>query len=122
EFFPEKNPPYGFSDTIFQKKEKDSLLINYKVFTQFVPDSLLNKVFGKNVKPKIYPMARVEVPKAETYLFVKAIYGDRKAAFIASFDKKQEFITAMPALRLDQSPSTTQSFGMDGRHVLTKTL
>jgi hypothetical protein len=122
EFFPPKNLPYSFSDTILQKKEKDSLLISYKVFTQFIPDSLLVRVFGKNVRPKIYPMGKIEVPKAETYLFVKTISGDKRAAFILSFDKKQNFIAAMPALRLDQSVSTTQSFIMDSRYTFSKTL
>src|SRR6266550_3689264 len=71
EFFPPVKLPYSFTDTILQKKEKDSLLISYKIFTQFVPDSLLVRVFGKNIKPKIYSMGRIEVPKAETYLFAK---------------------------------------------------
>ena len=122
EFFPTRNLPYNFSDTIFQKKEKDSLLISYKIFTQFVPDSLLIKVFGKNVKPKIYPMGKIEAPKAETYLLAKTVSGDKRAVFILSFDKKQNFITAMPALRLDQNASTTQSFVMDSKYIFTKTL
>jgi hypothetical protein len=122
EFFPQRSLPYSFSDTIFQKKEKDSLLISYKIFTQFVPDSVLSKVFGKNIKPKIYPMGRIEIPKGETYLFVKTISGYKRAAFIISFDKKQKFIAAMPALLFDQYVSTTQSFVLDSRYVLTKTL
>jgi hypothetical protein len=42
------------TDTALNKKEKDSLLIADKIFAQFVPDSVLTKVFGKNAKPKIY--------------------------------------------------------------------
>ena len=122
EFFPAVKLPYSFTDTIFQKKEKDSLLISYKIFTQFVPDSLLVKAFGKNIKPKIYPMGKIEVPKAETYLFVKTISGDKRVAFILCFDKKQNFLTAMPVLRLDQNASTTQSFIMDSKYTFTKTL
>jgi hypothetical protein len=122
EFFPPVKLPYSFTDTILQKKEKDSLLISYKIFTQFVPDSFLTKVFDKNVKPKIYPMGRIEVPKKETYLFVKTVSGDKRAAFILSFDKKQNFIAAIPALQLDQYASTTQSFVMDSKYTFTKTL
>ena len=65
-------PPFEVADTSLNKKEKDSLLIGNKIFTQFVPDSVLVKVFGKNAKPKIYMGKRVEIEK-ETYLFVKAI-------------------------------------------------
>jgi hypothetical protein len=122
EFFPVVKLPYSFSDTVLQKKERDSLLINYKIFTQFVPDSILGKVFGKNVKPKIYPMGKIEVPKAETYLFVKTVSGDKRVAFILSFDKKQHFIAAMPALHLDQNISTVQSFAMDRKYTITETL
>jgi hypothetical protein len=122
EFFPLKNLSYSFTDTILQKKEKDSLLISYKIFTQFVPDSVLTKVFSKNVRPKIYPMGRIEVPQKETYLFVKTVSGDKRAAIILGFNKKQNFITAMPALQLDQYASTAQSFVMDSKYTFTKTL
>ena len=48
------DPPYELKDSALNKKENDSLLIANKIFTQFVPDSVLAKVFGKNAKPKIY--------------------------------------------------------------------
>src|SRR6188474_1144070 len=60
EFFPDTKLPYQVADSTLLKKEKDSLLISYKVFTQFVPDTILHKIFGKNAKPKIYPMGKVE--------------------------------------------------------------
>ena len=122
EFFQPVKLSYGFADTVLQKKEKDSLLISYKVFTQFVPDSLLRKVFGKGVKPKIYPMGKAQVPDAETYLFVKTVSGDKRAAFIVCFDKKQKYITGMPVLRPDQYASTMQSVALDRKYTLIKTL
>src|ERR1044071_9938476 len=73
EFFQPATLPYSIGDSSLQKKEKDSLLISYKVFTQFVPDSVLNKVFGKTAKLKIYPMARVKGPNSENYLFAKVV-------------------------------------------------
>ena len=87
EFFQPVKLSYQFSDTILQRKEKDSLLISYKVFTQFVPDSVLSKVYGKGVKPKIYALGKAEVPKAETYLFVKTVTNDKKAVFILALIK-----------------------------------
>jgi hypothetical protein len=122
DFFQPTKPAYQFNDSVFQKKEKDSLLISYKVFHQFVPDTLLSKVFGKGVKPKIYPMDRVEVPGAETYLFAKAISGDKKAILVLSFDKKQQFIAGMPLLRPAMSSSTTQSVVIDKKFTITKTV
>src|SRR5687768_12681775 len=71
EFFPPSTLPYQVTDSTWKNKEKDSLFISYKVFTQFVPDTILKKIFGENTKPKIYPLARITVPDAETYLFAK---------------------------------------------------
>lgn len=121
-FFPTTALPYQLTDSIFLKKDKDSMLIGYNVFTQFVPDSVLNKIFGKGVKPKIYPLGKTEVSGAETYLFVKVISGNKKAVFIASFDKKEQFITALPGLNPDQSAATTQSVTMDRKYTITKTI
>lgn len=122
EFFQPLKLSYQFSDTALQKKEKDSLLISYKIFTQFVPDSVLSNVYGKGVKPKIYALGKVEVPKAETYLFVKTSTNDKKAVFILSFDAKQQFTTAIAALRPDNNNATLQSMVMDKKYTITKTV
>lgn len=122
EFFQPVNLPYIAADSIFQKKDKDSLLISYKVFTQFVPDSVLTKVYMKGVKPKIYPLGKIEVPGAEIYLVVKTITADKKAVFILAFDQQQNFIAGMTGLRPDQSMATQQSVQMDRRFTITKTV
>lgn len=122
DFFQPLPLPVQFNDSILNKKEKDSLLIGYKVFTQFVPDSIINKTFGKGTKLKIYPLGKAAIPKAETYLFSKVIAGDKKAIFVLSFDNKQQFIAGMPVLRLDQQSSTLQSVTMDKRYTITKTV
>jgi hypothetical protein len=120
DFFPSVKPPYQFSDTSLLKKEKDSLLINYNVFTQFIPDSILAPVFGKNTKPKLYAMGKVE--DDYVYLFTKAVAGERRAAFILGFDKKDQFIAGMPLLQVDHLPTTQQSAGIDRSFALTKTI
>jgi len=121
-FFEPVKLPYQFADTSLQKKEKDSLLISYKVFSLFVPDSILGKVFGKGVKPKIYSLGKAEVAGAESYLFIKTVTNDKRAVFILSFDKKNKFIAGMPVLRPDQNASTAQSVTMDKRFTITKTV
>jgi|CXWL01.1.fsa_nt_gi hypothetical protein len=120
EFFQPVKLTYQLSDTVLQKKEKDSLLISYKIFTQFVPDSVLSKVYGKGVKPKIFALGKAEVPKGESYLFVKTVANDKKNIFILSFDNKQQFTAAMVALRPDNNKATLQSVGMDKKYTITK--
>lgn len=122
DFFQPVKLPFQFADTSLQKKDKDSLLISYKVFTQFVPDSLLGKVYGKGVKPKIYSLGKAEVPKGETYLFVKTVTADKRAVFILAFDKNEKYIVGIPVLRPDKISTTAQSVTMDKRYTITKTV
>lgn len=120
DFFPAAKLPYQFADTSLLKKEKDSLLINYKIFTQFVPDSILASVFGKSTKPKIYAMSRAKGDYV--YLFAKAIAGSKHVAYVLGFDKHDEFLAAMPALEVDNSPATKQSTTIDKSYAITKTV
>ena len=119
DFFPVKNIPYQIGDTALNKKERDSMLIGYKVFTQFVPDSFLQKVFGKGVKPKIYPMGKIKASD-ENYLFAKAILGDKKTAYVFAFDKKDQFMDGIQFLRMDQDISTRQSASIDKSYSINK--
>lgn len=122
EFFQPLNLPVQFSDSSLAKKEKDSLLISYKIFTQFVPDSVLRKVFAKGVKPKIYALGKAVVPKAEQYLFVKTLSADKRAYFLLAFDEKEQFIAGMPLLRPDKQSSTSQSAILDRKYTITQTM
>ncbi len=122
EFFPPVNLPWQVSDSLLMKKEKDSLLISYKIFTQFVPDTVLGKVFGKGTRPRIYALGKTAIPKGEVYLFVKAASATKKAVYIISFTNKDKFIAGMPALQPDQNASTFQSVTMDRRFTITKSI
>jgi hypothetical protein len=122
ESFEKVTLPFQVTDTMLERKEKDSLLISYKVFTQFVPDSVINKVFGKNVKPKLYPLGRVVNDKKDNYLFAKAIHGERRVAYLLCFDKNNKFFASMPVLIEDASSSTQQVFNMDKHYALYKNI
>jgi hypothetical protein len=120
ESFRPVNLPFQFTDAYLARNANDSLVISQKVFTQFIPDSALTKVFGKNAKLKIYPLGKVSVEDKETYLFLKVLSNDRKAAYIASFDRKDKFLATMPVLIPDASPATQQSFSFDKRYTVSK--
>jgi hypothetical protein len=114
-------PPFEIADTTLNRKENDSLLIGNKIFTQFVPDSVLTKIFGKNAKPKIYTGKRVAIEK-EIYLFVKAITAEKKASLVLCFDKENKFKAYLPLLVQDANPATTQVSGLDRRLSFYKTI
>ena len=122
DFFPSVALPFQFTEKDLDKKDGDSSLISYKIFTQFVPDSLLAKNFGKGVRPRIYPMGRVKMAKEESYLFAKVIYGNKNIAFLLCFDKKQNFIAGMPLLIPDQNNATQQISGLDKKFSIFKTV
>ena len=122
DFFQTLKPPVQFGDTLLLKKEKDSLLISHKVFTQFIPDSVFRPVFAKGVKPKIYSLGKVVSKDGETYLFLKALSNDKKAMYVVVVDKKNKYLTAMTALRMDQSNITRQSLSVDRSMGITKTI
>ena len=115
------DPPYEVADTSLNRKEKDSLRIGNNVFAQFVPDSVLIKIFGKNAKPKIYIDKRVEIEK-ETYLFVRAIGAEKKASLALCFDNENKFKAFLPLLVQDANPATTQVSGLDRRFSFYKTI
>jgi hypothetical protein len=119
-FFQELKPPYVMGDTVLAKKEKDSLLIGYKVFTSVVPDSVLTLSFGKGVKPKLYAIGKVQVPKAESYLIVKGVAHSKSSLLILAFDKKNNFIAWMPALKASVKAGLNSVITIDRKFVITR--
>jgi len=117
-FFDETKLSVQFADSSFRKKEKDSLAIHYKLFTRFVPDSILHKQFDK-VVPRLYPAGKVTVKKAETYLFVKAITSFRKVIYVLVYDKDQHFTAGMPLLVNDKNTTGPQTASLDTRYTFT---
>lgn len=112
-FFRPLQLPIQFSDSLLSVKEKDSLLIGNKVFAGLMPDSILQKTFGKNVKPKLYALGKISKPKAETYIFLKAIVPQTKAFYVVVFDKKNQYMTFLSPLILDKNNATVQYLMMD---------
>ncbi len=118
DFFPKLSLSFQLEDTSLLRKDKDSLLISRKVFTQFVPDSVLNRLMGKAARPKIYAMGRAKGD--ETYLFAKAVAGEKRAVYLFAFDKKNKFIAAMPFLIPDQAAATRQVSVFDNKYTISK--
>ena len=114
--------PYRLTDTLVMRKDPDSLSISHKVFTQFVPDSIFARVFGKGVPVKTYSIGKTSIDKKENYLLVKAVQGTKKAAYIVCFDKDDKFTGAMPLLAPDQWVSTQQSAVIDKNYTITKSI
>lgn len=99
DFFPERELPILIADTLLTKRQNDSLLIGYKIFTQFVPDSVLTNDFGKSTQVKLYPLGRSTEKNKETYLVVKAVSDNKRAAYLICFDKNNRYLNAITLVR-----------------------
>jgi hypothetical protein len=119
EFFQTIKLPCQFSDTSLDKHKADSLGIGFKTFTQFVPDSILSRNFGKMSHPKLYPAGKVGDKKSETYLFVKAIGTYRKVLYVICFDKSQKFSAAKPLIILDGESRGNWLATIDSKYTIT---
>ena len=119
EFFQPLRLPYGVTDTILRRREPETALVNYKLFTRFVPDSVLTHLFGKEAHPHLYAIGSVRVPKAETYLFVKGTLKDRRAMYVIVFGRKDRFAAARPVLYSDNETGVTARVDMDARYTIT---
>jgi hypothetical protein len=120
-FFQPLNLPYEVGDTLLRRKEGEASLIDYALFTRFVPDSVLARYFNKDGKPKLHAIGKIKVPGQETYLFVRATTASRKALFILCFTKKDEFAAARPILYSDNEPGYSGVATLDAKYTLTVT-
>jgi len=118
-FFDESATPVSVADSSLDRRKADTAFIPYKTFTRFVPDSLLAPVFGKNGKPHIYPVARINSKNTGTYLLMKAVTNSQKAAYLLVFNKNSAFVAGMPVLVQDADNATNQSAVIDNRFSVT---
>lgn len=121
EFFQPLKLPYQATDTLLRRKETDSSVINHKIFTRLVPDSVLTRYFGKEARIRLYAIGKVKVPGQETYLFIKALSSSRKALYVVCFDKKNQYKAARPVIYSDNEPGVSGQVIMDAKYTLTVT-
>ena len=114
-------PTVEFTDSFLLRSESDSFRISHKVFTQFVPDSVLSTIIGANARPKIYALKRVEFENQEIYLFAKVVHNDKKIILLLCFDAENNYLAVLTLLKLDEQQATKQVSGIDRRFSIFKT-
>src|SRR5258708_6841668 len=96
EFFQPMKLPYQVTDTILKRKEPETSVINGKLFTRFVPDSIIARLFGKDLHPHLYAIGKISVPNAENYVFVKATAKELRAPCHLTFLQQNPFSVTPP--------------------------
>src|SRR5204863_7373671 len=122
EFFPQPAVSLQYSDSVLNRKEKDSLAVSYTTFSKFVPDSIIAKVFGKGLKPKSFPLGRMEDNNKTNYLLMKTVANETRNIILYCFDKDEKLIGAINLLKPDQSPATTQMVTIDKKFNIAKSI
>ncbi|HRI21531.1 MAG TPA: hypothetical protein PLA68_11290 [Panacibacter sp.] len=90
--------PYRVADTSMIKAA-DTTNISYAVFTQFIPDSVMVNIFGKNAKKmKINPVGRIEKEK-ELYLLVNFTQNKKTALHSFLFNKENKYLAELELLK-----------------------
>lgn len=117
-FFPDASLPFTVSDTLLEKKMPDSLVISHAVFSAFVPDSVLGREFGKG-KLRIYPLGKTTEKGKETYLFIKAVQGQKRAGYVLCFDKSNDFRSALQLVKTSADPAYSAYGSIDKKFQLT---
>ncbi len=112
------NLPLNFADSSLARKQGDSAL-SWMVYSQFLPDSLVQKIFGKSIKPKLFASGKLVVRNAETYLFIKAVNPQKKVLYVACLDKDLKFRTGMPLIVHDPESELRYVAGIDNKYTIS---
>ena len=88
--------PFAVADSNIHAFE-DTLSIGHKVFSQFVPDSILGEIVNTEKKFSIHPVGRFEKEK-ETYLIVNITQKKKTQVVVVAFDKKKNTFLAAKSL------------------------
>ena len=113
--------PYQVTDSIFLRDENDSSLIGYKVFTQFVADTVITKHYPKGIKPDLYPVAKLAAEKKESYLFCKAVTNAKEILYLLCFDKSNKFIASKVLFAYDKNSDNSAFASIDNKYTITVT-
>lgn len=119
--FPTATAPYQLTDSAIQNN-KDTTLIRNQDFLNMIPDSVEEKVFGKNARIKYTPLAKVELPGATTEYFVKGVSGSKKSVLLLTFKKNETFGAAFPFITVDTDKNTSQVSTLEKNGTITRSL
>lgn len=111
--------PYQVTDSLFLKEKDDSSIISYRIFVQFVTDTVITKHFPKGVKPDLYPVGKIITEKKESYLLCDAVTDDKEILYLLCFDKSNKFIASKVLFAYDKNPGNTASAGIDNKYTIT---
>lgn len=119
DFYPEQALPVRVADTSLSARLNDSIRIAHKIFSQFIPDSVIEKDFGVGANPKFYPIGKAREKNKEYYLLTRAVLGSKRVGYLSCFDKDLHYITTMKLLQNGVQRYDTYYAMLDNRFQIT---
>ena len=113
--------PFQLSDTLLLKN-KDTARAQGPFLSSFIAESNRNKIFGKGAKIKFVPLWKMSTPEGDQYFIIKGESKNKKAAFLAIFDKDQQLRASFPFLIPDNDASTTEVSNIDKSFSIIKSI
>ena len=110
--------PVSFADSSLQRKSPDSPL-TWNAFSQFIPDSLVQRNFGKSLKPRLFASGKLQVKNAETYLFIKALASSKKILYLVCLNKDGKFKTGMPVVLREDDSELRYAATIDNKYAIS---
>lgn len=87
--------PVLVNDSVINRKEEDSLLINQETYKTFLPDTVYQQFYPKTKGLKLYLLGKVKDGEKGNYVLVKSIQGKNKGVQLLYFDKKAAYLGSM---------------------------
>jgi hypothetical protein len=115
--FPSMPVPYQLTDTALLQGAQTG---SHPELATLVADSIKKNLFNGSKNIKYYPVAKIEKPKGETYLVIKAVSGEKKVALVIAFDKQNQAAASLPFLVPDDDPTTVQVSSIDNSYSITR--
>lgn len=109
--FPKLTSNFTVSDTNIVSKS-DTTVIGLKALTQFIPDSALSMLPGKDKKIVIHPVGLIEKEK-ENYLLVNFERRNKSRLAVFVFDKKTKFLGGKELLSNDTNDGYIHSVSIN---------
>jgi hypothetical protein len=110
--FPKTDLPFTVTDTNMQNVA-DTNTIDYSIFSQFAPDTVLLQPFGKDRKVTIYPAARFEAKDKEKYLVTYVRSKTKEAVYLIVLDNKNKFSAFLPLVSTSAEKGTVTTASID---------
>ena len=112
------NLPVNFADSSLSRRSVDSPMAA-SVFSQFISDTLIQKHFGKSVKPRLLASGKLVVKKAETYLFIKALSPSKKILYVVCLDKDGKYQMGMPLIEWVEDSEIHYTANIDNKYAIS---